>query len=327
MIVARIHVCKVAGALAALLLAHVPLRAQAQPLAPPGPLALTELEAPCITQAELEARVQLLLPGALNALNALQGVQVRVRSVEPEHEAEIVLPARGDQPAVTRTLRGESCETVVDAAILVLGLWVSESAQAAPPPPAAPAPTPPKPVAPSPAAADDETEVVHWSVTLGAMGSHALLPSTALGPELASVLSWRTLRLSLGGRFWPSQSDVLSSSRVAAELFEGDLRIGWSPLRSGSFELGPAVGLAVGQLNVAGVDVDDSRQRSLVWLRTELAVHARYRWPGTPLAIWAQAGGALPWSRPRVEIGGQGTVFRPAALCPYGGIGVELVLL
>lgn len=320
MTVARMHVCKLSGALLALFFTLGPWRALAQQAAP------IVLEAPCITQAELEARVQPLLPTASNASNALQGVQVRVRSAEPstEQEAEIVLPVRADQPVTTRTLRGESCETVIDAAIIVLGLWVSESAQAAPPP-AAPAPKP-VPLKPSEPETDDETEIVHWSLTLGAAVSHALLPSTALGVELGSTLSWRTLTLSVGGRWWPSQRDVLSSSQVAADLIEGDLQIGWLPLQLGGFELGPVAGLAVGQLRVAGVDVEDSRQHFLLWMRSELALHARYHWSGTPLAVWATVGGAAPWSRPLVEIGGEGTVFQPAALSPYGAIGVEWVL-
>jgi hypothetical protein len=318
MTVVRTHVCILGGALGALFLTLVPWRAMAQQAAP------LLLEAPCITQAELEARVQPLLPAASNAPSALQGVQVRVRTAEPapEQEAEILLPAHADQPATTRTLRGESCETVIDAAIIVLGLWVSESAQAAPLP-VAPAPAPPKP---SPTEADDDTEIVHWSLTLGALVSHALLPSTALGAELATVLSWRTLRLSLGGRWWPSQRDALSSSQVAAELIEGDLQIGWLPLQLGRFELGPVAGLAVGQLHVAGVDVEDAREKSLLWMRSELALHARHRWSQTPLAVWATVGGAVPWSRPWVNIGGEGPVYRPAAVSPYGALGVELVL-
>jgi hypothetical protein len=321
MTVDRSHVGKSAGVLLALFFAIHPLRARAQS---PAPLVL---EVPCITQAELEARVQPLLPAAATAPNALQGVQVRMRTLETEQEAEIVLPARADQPAVTRTLRGESCETVVDAAILVLGLWVSETA-APPPPVVPPAPAAPPPaVKPTTQAEDDgKGERLQWSALLGGAVGNAILPSTSLGIELAGVVSWRTLRVSLGGRWWPAQSKGPSSTQVEASLMEGELLVAWLPLSFVGIELGPAVGLTQGQLRVAGVGVDDARQRAVVWFRTELAAHARYRWPSSPVAVWVIGGGALPWSRPRVEIGGEGTVFRPAALSPYGALGVELVL-
>jgi hypothetical protein len=285
--------------------------AAAEPAVPP-PLVL---EAPCITPADLEARVQLVLPPNTVAATVLHGATVRVRPAEHEHEVEIVLPARGDQAAITRTLRGESCETVVDATILVIGLWVSESAQAAPP---APPPAPPPPMPED----DGDLGPLHVSIRLGAALGSAMLPATAWGAELGGALAWRTLRLALVGRAWPSQS----STRVAADLIEGSLRIAWLPVQLGALQLGPSAGLAVGRLHVEGVDVVDSKQHSLLWWRSEVAALVRWTMQGVPLALTLEAGGALPWSRPYVEVDGQDTVFRPAGLSPFAVIGLELVL-
>jgi hypothetical protein len=301
-----------------------PDRAAAEPLALP-PLVL---EAPCITPADLETRVQPVLPANIVAATILQGVQVRVRPAEHEQEVEIVLPARRDQPTLTRTLRGETCETVVDAAILVIGLWVSESSQAAPPsaPAPAPAPTPVPGPAPARPEEDRDLEPLSISVLFGGALSSALLPRVAWGVELGGALAWRTFRLALVGRYWPSQAHGPSDEKVEADLIEGDLRLAWLPIELGALWLGPSVGLAAGELHLEGVAVTDPQPRSLLWWRSELAVVARWAVPGALLAFTLDAGVALPWSRPRADIAGQGTVFRPAALSPYAVLGLELVL-
>jgi hypothetical protein len=287
------------------------------------------LEAACVTEADLVARLQPLLPASLTAAQALQRVVIRVRPVEAEHVAEIEIPARGDEPAMTRTVRGESCAHAVDAAVVVIGVWASSAPQ--PVAPAQPAPAlPVAPPAPPPAQREAEAgEPILFGATLSAALANALLPRPALELEAGAVLGWRTLRLTLGARVWPKQSSEVRVERdigVEAGLWEGVLRVAWQPFVLGPVELVPATALTVGELNADGVGLEASRPRSALWARSELELRARIGLLGSGFGVVAAFGGAVAWSRPEIVVGGEGTVFQPARLAPYGSLGFEALL-
>jgi hypothetical protein len=282
------------------------------------------LEATCVAPAELIARVQSLLPEGVTAEGSLSGVEVRASAVAEEHSVEIALPAREDQPALSRTLHGESCESVIDAAIIVIGLWVA--GQPAAPPPAPAPPPPPSPTAPAPRS--QEPAQIALGLAFGVSLASELLPGLAIGLEAAGVVRWQELRLMLGVRGWPAQSMRLAAEPVIgaeASLVEGVLRIGALPLELGPLSVGASLALALGQLEARGLNPADSFEKTLLWVRSDLELSGRIALI-RPLAVLFAAGVGVAWSRPVLSIAGLGTAFQPERLAPYAGVGVEALL-
>jgi hypothetical protein len=287
------------------------------------------LEAACVSEPELKTRLQPLLPAGVTAEQALRGVAVRVQPAETEHSAEIHLPARGDEATGLRVVRGDSCASAVEAAILVIGVWSASAPPAAPP--VSPAPPPPPrqeaPVAAEPLATRSEAGApLLLGATLSVGFANAFLPSPALGVEVGAMLGWRILQLTLGVRVWPAQSRAAEGVAVEAGLVEDVLRIAWQPLALGAVALGPALALALGELRATSRGTRQTRPRSVLWARSELELRARIALLSGWLGMVASCGVSVAWSRPSLVVVGEGTLFQPARFAPYASLGLEATL-
>jgi hypothetical protein len=260
-----------------------------------------------------------------SALRSAVDARVTVTQDEHEFHAEVTVSASG--ATSTRSLTGESCRAVGDAAALIIALAANPDANPAPPVPARPAPAPPPSIEPvaSPANTDRRRAPFLGASFFVDLGS---LPSTGLGGELG--VGWNPVHLDLEivAAILASQRALLASSpsqgadlqfarvgaRACYELFDAPLDVGpclgagvewiWAtgfgstpdlPANAtGNMFVGSFGGRAIGRLS------------SRVVLR--LVVEA-----------------SVPSTRPPVEIQGEGggQVFRMSVVSVLGTAGAE----
>jgi hypothetical protein len=237
-------------------------------------------------------------------------------AIHPAAGAGWILSLMTELDGVTgeRTLSGVSCESLSDAAALMLALILNpEVAVAASPPARAQEPTPSAATI-APAKHDDPWPRPTWlvgalaGVQMGVLEdlspSFALSLGVGLGhfamrllPSLTPAQKIYTdARSGLGGRLWVE--DVAALGCWAAPI--------------GGAALTPCLGFDVTWLQGRGLGVSSPRDANVYWVSGDLALFA-----GLPLAhgLILEVGGIglVPLSRPSVYLDGIRTVSRPAA--------------
>jgi hypothetical protein len=260
------------------------------------------------------------LEGAVDA-------RVVVTQVGGEFHAEVSISASG--ATSTRSLEGESCRAVADAAALIVALAANPDAAptmpAATPP--APVPAPGEPAATKPAETPGPLEAVRPYFVEGSfLLDSASLPSTTYGGELAVGWSPAHFDFEIGGAFLgeasarlaatPSQGANLWLAQIGARACYGFL--------DAVFDVGPCLGGGVEWVVARGFGgapdepEDATAQAGFGSLggRATLRISNRFT-----LRVVGEA--VVPFVRPTFVIGGGGPVFHLPAASFRAALGAE----
>lgn len=229
-----------------------------------------------------------------------------------------------DGVAGERTLSGVSCESLSDAAALMLALILNPEVKVAKPARAdAQEPAPP-PTSTVSANHDNPRRRLTWVVGAHAGAEMGVLAdlspsfmltlgvglgrfSMRLVPSLTPPQNvYRDAKLGLGGRLWVGTLAVLGC---------------WTrPI--GRFGLSPCLGVDVARLQGRGLGVLQQREATVYWASAELALLAGLSL-GHGVSFELGGIGLVPFGRPTVYLDDIGSVSRPAAFgfAVVGGLG------
>jgi hypothetical protein len=285
-----------------------------------------EFDAPCIDKDGFAKRVEQLLPPGESPDSVLSDGSIRVSAQGQGFALHLELPARDGLAADSRDLREASCDSLVDAAAIVVSLrWQEQrrlALEAASKPTASPEPEP-EPEPPR------STSALRIALAAGATAGTGLLPGLSLGVDLGAGLEIDAIRVMLQGRAWPAKTERVSGDRGPggrASLLEISPSVAWLALRVDAFAFGPQLAVAIGRLAATGVGISD-RHDDQTWLvRTDADACAHFAPAGLPFAVFAAAGAAVPWSRPRLNIAGRGDIYRLKAVGFRAAIALEVHL-
>jgi hypothetical protein len=246
--------------------------------------------------------------------------RVIVTAGERELRAELTVSASG--ATSTRSLTGESCRAIADAATLVIALAANPDAV-----PLASPPAPPPPAPPTSAAAPPPVPRRAVFVEASFLVDSAILPAAGLGGELAVGWSPAHFALEITGAFvGPERATLASAPSQGASLWLGhlgaracyelfDARIDVGPCLGGGVEWTPARGFgttpdqpanATGQMGVGSLG-----GRAIVRASSRVA-----------LRLVGEA--VVPLTRPTFVIDGGGQVFQTPAASFRATAGVEV---
>jgi hypothetical protein len=277
----------------------------------------------CPSQEEILGVVERIVgPGPLrSAVDA----RVTVTQDEREFHAEVTVSASG--ATSTRSLTGESCRAVGDAAALIIALAANPDANPAPPVPARPAPAPPPAIEPvaSPANLDRRRAPFLGASFFVDLGS---LPSTGVGGELG--VGWNPVHLDfeIVGAFLASQRATLDSrpsqgadlqfarlgARACYELFDARL------------DVGPCLGGGVAWIWATGVGSSPDAPRNATGNMVVGSFGGRAIGRlSSRVVLRLVVEASVPSQRLTFEIDGEGggQVFRMSAVSVLGTAGAE----
>ncbi len=212
-----------------------------------------------------------------------------------------------------RTLSAVSCDSLTEAAALVLALILNPDLAVKAPPPVGDQPSTPRTA--TLASANDRGVRPRWLVGGYAGVQRGVLedPSASLALSLGVALGRLSLRLMPS--LTPPQEVFVTDSQpqVGGRLWLATVAaLGCSAVALGPVALSPCVGLDVTRLQGHGLGVLQPREKTVYWTSAELAVFA-----GLPVehGVRLEVGGIglLPFRRPSVYLDGIGSVSRPAA--------------
>lgn len=204
-----------------------------------------------------------------------------------------------------RTLSGTSCESLSDAAALMLALILNPDLAA----PKAPEPPAPKAEPPAPPA---------WPKPRWQVGAHAGLQTGAIQSRSSTfalsfgiVLGRLSLRI-MPGLSLPQDVFVNTDERLGGRLWAGTAgALGCFSQGLGFLQLGPCVGFDVTRLAARGLGVLHPRETTVYWSSAEAGLLV-----GLPVGYGVHfelAGlGVVPLHRPTVYLDDIGPVSRPA---------------
>jgi len=233
------------------------------------------------------------------------------------HVADLVITTTSGR--TIRRLEAADCETVTDAAVLIVAMVHAQSQSAPREDPVVPAPAPavappPKPAAaaprpaPVPAPARKKTPVVRGSAFAELAVGFAGLPGVGPGLGGGLALLRGMLRVELLGRFWFARdADIgvaTQDARVDVRLWTVGAHAG-PVLRAGPVEIALLVGGHAGLAHGRGDDLPIVRSARRPWV--SLGAYPALLWP----------------LHPRVALGLRGTVegvaYRPRFTVREGG--------
>ncbi|MBK6917079.1 MAG: hypothetical protein IPH07_06745 [Deltaproteobacteria bacterium] len=285
----------------------------------------------CPDASAFEARLGALLGDA-----AAYDAQAVV-TVEPDPEggfvAQVRCSAGGDE--TIREVRGPMCESVADAAALVLAVQIDALAVEAtaavetrplPPPPLrepdrAALPAPVRPPTATPAPPPRRARRLRGAVIVGGGGSFRQVPAPSPAVTVGGALLLRRARVELDATWVPGRTarlpapDTEAGARVG--LVTAALRAGFVPtVRTVSFPL--LAGLEVGDMTALGVGVTNPRRRHGAWVAA--LVGAGIAWAPVPrFALRLDPTLALAIARPRFGVAATEGV-RPLPPAPVVGV-------
>ncbi len=287
----------------------------------------------CPDAAAFEARV-----GALLGDVAGDGARAVV-TVEPDPEggfvAQVRCSAGGDE--TIREVRGPMCESVADAAALVLAVQIDALAVEAatareppslpPPPPREPdrvaPPTPRRPSTPTPATPPPRARRLRGAVIVGGGGSLRQVPGSSPALAIGGALLVRRARVELDATWVLGRTAGLpapdSNAGARVGLVAASLRAGFVPsVRTVEFPL--LAGLEVGDMTARGVGVTNPRRRHGAWVAA--LVGAGVAWVPLPrFALRLDPALAFAIARPRFGVAAADGV---RVLPPTPVVGVRL---
>ncbi len=284
----------------------------------------------CPDPAAFEARVGALL-GDAGELDA-QAVVTVVPDPRGGFVAEVRCVTAGT--ATVREVRGPVCESVADAAALVLAVQIDALAveaaidlDARPMPPSLPEPTrvaprpPAAPTSPPTAAPPRRARRLRGAVFVGGGGSLRQVPGASPAIAIGGALLLRRARVQLDATWVLDRTARLPAPDTDAGanigLVTASLRAGFVPaVRTVEFPL--LAGLEVGDMTARGVGVTNARLRHGAWVAALLG--AGLAWAPVPgFALRLDPTLALAIARPRFGVDAAGGV-RTLAQAPVVGV-------
>lgn len=207
-----------------------------------------------------------------------------------------------DREPIERSVRGASCNEIVDALALITALAFDPEASSESRPPSEPEPAPvEKPIAPAPPSSREE-DGLEWSVegALGVVPIDTSLPSPNLGYSAAVGAS------STGALLAPEL--FLFGRRVSGDVVKGEGRAEFGissfgivacPLRfpaTGAFSFRPCAGFELGALSAEGVGLLVEKKQTRFWLAPIVSARGEWRF-ASPLFAVASMGARFPLNR------------------------------
>ena len=236
----------------------------------------------CADRAAWQSSLRARLPPLLQTHPLIETLSVHVKKVQHAGNAayEGELGPIDGAPETARTLRGASCEEILDALGFIGALGLERAARISQEPrrrPAGPAPADVRldaaPVTPSAAPSAD----------LGVMGyalfQGGLVPGSTLALGAALELSWQTPRwqpwLQLGAYVGlPEQRTAAGGSLRFEHWSTHAVACPWRFPTNGAFGLRPCLELDLGQTSGEGLGVSEARRRSAPWISTGAQLRA-----------------------------------------------------
>jgi hypothetical protein len=281
---------------------------------PPSPVTVT-WAAPedCPDQASVTADVADLLARLPQRAGRGRRVQADGVVATTEEGFELKLRIESDGDVGRRRVAGSSCESLADAAALIIAIAYDPAAAEAattdppapalpPPPEPPPAPVPvPEPIPPpqsTPAVADESDYLV--LVGASGLGGFGVMPGTAAGFGLRLGFAIDRWSAVLAADLWLDQQSTVGTGPAGASLaFQSAAVSGcgafWGPLPALHVEACGRV--AIGRMRGEGFGVDAPGSASATWLAMGPGVGLRWQ-----LDEWLHA---------RLETGPQFAVVRP----------------
>jgi hypothetical protein len=229
--------------------------------------------------------------------------------------------------ATRRSLNGESCQAVAEAAAAAIALALKPpDAEPEPRPaepaeqPAAPAPEPPlkAPVRRAPKPSKHEAPRLRFAARLVGGADFFVFPSPAFDVTAsAGLLVGQRWQIEAFGLWLPSQRSTVAGAEADFQLLGGGARGCILPTEW----LVGCLGLEVGQVRARGQNVTHSRAGNATWVAPEADLVVLRPLAG-PLSLALEGAAAVPLARTEFQISGVGVHELPVATGRLG-LGVE----
>jgi hypothetical protein len=240
----------------------------------------------------------------------------------------LTLRTRVGEMTGERSLTGQDCHELADAAALVLALLINPKASLAPEPPAVTAPPPPSPP-PAPPADDGAVfdQLARFGLGLDAVVGSGVLPGLATGLTGRGFFQHGRLVVTVraGGFFAKSATAaVMPGAGASFYLLESALAICARTLPGRRLGAMLCLGPALERLHGRSSGVSTPGDASAFWpcALAEASGHLRLS-RRTRLRLAAEARGL--GNRPDFAILGLGTVYRPPVVSLRGALGVDVL--
>jgi len=283
-------------------------------------------EAPrgCMSSTQARSAIeQLLSPNASTGDEPAQ-VEVQIEATEEgRFEAEITV--QHDESEGERTLRGESCPQLAEAAVLIVAMVLDPvGASLRVVAPAQLEPSSPEPQDESP------NERVRVALGLRLAADVGALPTSTGGAGLTLGLHFATLgtvlRVQLEALAWMPQDALggpVAASGATIGLYTSALRGCLDLVSAAQRELafGTCLTAEAGLSTGRALGISDGRAQQGLWSAGLLGLFARKALPG-PLQLELLAEVGAPLHRPSYGIDGFGLIFRASSFIARFGLGV-----
>ena len=258
-------------------------------------LALTWEAAPtCPSQLEVVANIlHLLSPGAV-----FEPLVVDARAWEHEGHWYLQLSTRSATAADNRTLDGESCAVVSDAAAVIIALTL-DPGRGLTVSPGEPA------TVLSPTPLEPEREVlatgIALRVRLGGLGEVGIHPRVGAALVAGAGVALDLWSLEVSATYsLPQRVEATGVSGARMTLAALALR-GCRGLRLGEIDLAGCALAEVGRQQARGFGVSQARTAHATWAAPGMSVVGDYELDD-PLFVWAEVSGLVPFARPRFSV-------------------------
>lgn len=222
-----------------------------------------------------------------------------------------------------RSVSGESCPAVAQAAALILSLRIDATPPPSPPAPPPPAPPPRTVFHPVRSGPEPAPTVATPKISVrGQVGAlFGALPRPALALELSAGLTTGAFRAELGALHLPRQTRG-DGSGARFRLFAGVARLCGRQALSG-VDLLLCASVTAGVVQAEGFGVDEPASAGPVWLSGGATLGCVVPLAG-PFRLVPAVVGEFPMARPTFTLDGM-TLHRPAPWMVSVGVGGEVV--
>jgi hypothetical protein len=316
------------------------------------PIALTWVGPPgCPSEREVRAEIERVLGGPPDP------------AIQPHLRAEArVSGGRGGDFHVhlitdlggvigERDLHGRTCAAVANAAALIVALTFDPAALARRTNPA-PAPPPPVPISPSspaapaapvaepippplpaplppppPSTVAERAPSRRPGFAVGILGAASIGALPGVGAGVGGLVGVRAgrFRADVSASYWPDKTAMLATEATVGGRFRlvaGDASACYAVLTA-PVEIAPCLGLEVGSMTGAGVEVRSSGSGSALWVAPLAAAMAALP-VGQRFAARFDLGVLVPVERPPFVLSGERTVYTAGPIAGRATLGIEV---
>lgn len=288
----------------------------------------------CDRKDAVSRQVESIVGRSLASVEALD-FEVTVTAAGGAWRVELVTDEHGSKGR--RSLAGQSCSEVTDAAAVLMAMAIRSAGQAPLPTDDASAATAVEPGperAPAPSVPTSETPAsapppppparpVRPVFGLSGVLDTAALPHASPGVAAHVGVAGSNVRLEAEGAVFMKSSLKLDEGRSADfELFSAAL-LGCVDDSFGPVRAGGCAGFELGKLSGEGHGVSDPHLGSSLWEAGRVEVGGYYPL-GHALWLTVRAGVAIPFSRPEFVLDGN-PIYQPSALGLRASAGIELL--